>query len=537
MLRRKETALCFPLRLTPGGKSYVRELSITNIGAGSRVAAWIETDRHRDKVCWRVIRPDGLGRIVSADPVQGAPASPQVFGSNLVWLELDRAKGTLLYAELDIDGESMGIASPVKPLHGINCGDFSCALDSSGTLWLLVETWFREYVTLRLLAYTENEWEDYGPLMGERGFRVRPRLVAGNNGLMAAWDEFIHGTYRVVTAELSGEKPVFRGLPAPNDCWETLSAIVCAGDGTWYAARCREKLVELKGGMASYHSELVVSALTIGAEKWRDIASVDIDHTMNPFVPYVGKRRFPKLLGDGHGAWLLWEEKENFYQIFYLVAKKDIIEQYRALLKELDYQINNIDADFINLHNLIEFLYGKKSKVIIDWGYSKIKVLFCDTEFPIYSRELSNLGLKNLEKNIIKELRIDPDTAESLMVNPDRGGQYSDLKKIYINYIKETLDEIDYTIKFVTDKFKISIETIFLVGGGARIPNICEIVKDVLKIETEVLKIENKIKISDNIDPEYMKIINTQGAIAIACLLYTSPSPRDLSTSRMPSSA
>ena len=311
MLRRKETALCFPLRLTPGGKSYVRELSITNIGAGSRVAAWIETDRHRDKVCWRVIRPDGLGRIVSADPVQGAPASPQVFGANLVWLELDRAKGTLLYAELDIDGESMGTASPVKPLLGINCGDFSCALDSSGTLWLLVETWFREYVTLRLLAYTENGWEDYGPLKGERGFRVRPRLVAGNNGLMAAWDEFIHGTYRVVTAELSGEKPVFRGLPAPNDCWETLSAIACAGDGTWYAARCREKLVELKGGMASYHSEPVVSALTIGAEKWRDIASVDIDHTMNPFVPYVGKRRFPKLLGDGHGAWLLWEEKEN----------------------------------------------------------------------------------------------------------------------------------------------------------------------------------------------------------------------------------
>ena len=40
--------------------------------------------------------------------------------------------------------------------------------------------------------------------------------------------------------------------------------------------------------------------------------------------------------------------------------------------------------------------------------------------------------------------------------------------------------------------------------------------KDILKIETEVLKIENKIKISNNIDPEYMKIINTQGAIAIA---------------------
>ena len=35
---------------------------------------------------------------------------------------------------------------------------------------------------------------------------------------------------------------------------------------------------------------------------------------------------------------------------------------------------------------------------------------------------------------------------------------------------------------------------------------------------------------SSDVPPEYMKP-------AITCLLYTSPSPRDLSTSRMPSSA
>ena len=39
------------------------------------------------------------------------------------------------------------------------------------------------------------------------------------------------------------------------------------------------------------------------------------------------------------------------------------------------------------------------------------------------------------------------------------------------------------------------------------------------------------------IDPEdYVKADNT-GEITAVCLLYTSPSPRDLSTSRMPSSA
>lgn len=208
--------------------------------------------------------------------------------------------------------------------------------------------------------------------------------------------------------------------------------------------------------------------------------------------------------------------KKDFYQIFYLVAKKDIIDQYETLLKELACEPNNIDADFINLHNLAEFLYAEKPKAIIDWGYSKIKVLFCDSEFPIYSRELFNLGFKNLKRTIIKELKVDSEMAENLIVNPKKGTYYNQLKDIYINYVKEALNEIDYTIKFVMDKFKIPIEIIFLVGGGARIPKICDIAKDILKIETTIFTIQNKIKVSNNIDPEYLKVINTQGVIAIA---------------------
>lgn len=106
--------------------------------------------------------------------------------------------------------------------------------------------------------------------------------------------------------------------------------------------------------------------------------------------------------------------------------------------------------------------------------------------------------------------------AENLIVNPKKGTYYNQLKDIYINYVKEALNEIDYTIKFVMDKFKIPIEIIFLVGGGARIPKICDIAKDILKIETAIFTIQNKIKVSNNIDPEYLKVINTQGAIAIA---------------------
>ena len=210
--------------------------------------------------------------------------------------------------------------------------------------------------------------------------------------------------------------------------------------------------------------------------------------------------------------------KKDFYQIFYLVAKKEIIEQYEALINNLDYRANNIDADFINLHNLTEILYGEKSKVIVDWGSSKIKLLFCEKEFPVYNRELFNLGIKNLKKKIIKELKVDEDTAETLIVNPEKNN-YPQLKDIYKNYIKEILEELDATIKFVSGKFNLSIENIFLVGGGARIPNICSIFSEYLKINTRLIELEKHIKFSNNFDPEYIKVVNTQGAIAAATAL------------------
>jgi type IV pilus assembly protein PilM len=210
--------------------------------------------------------------------------------------------------------------------------------------------------------------------------------------------------------------------------------------------------------------------------------------------------------------------KKDFYQIFYLVAKKEVIEQYESLVNNLYCQANNIDADFINLHNLTETLYGEKPKIIIDWGDSKIKLLFCADENPVYSRELFNLGLKNLRKNLIKNLKLDADTAEALVVNPEKSS-YFETKEIYKNYIEDVIREIETTLKFVKEKFNLTPENIFLVGGGARIPNICEIFSNALKIETRLIDLNKNIKFSNNFDPDYIKVVNTQGAIAAATAL------------------
>ncbi len=233
----------------------------------------------------------------------------------------------------------------------------------------------------------------------------------------------------------------------------------------------------------------------------------DIKNKINEEIPYK--------VEDVYYSYYILPE-ENFYKVFYIVAKKEIIDQYIKLIDKLNFKINNIDGDFINLYNMIEYIYGPKSKLIIDWGYSKIKILVSDNQHPVYSRELFNLGIKNLEQRIINDLNVYPEMAEALVIDPKKSEQFNQLKEKYIEYIKEIVEEIEYSLEFVKERFGVSVENIFLTGGGARIPDIENIMTELLKIETKKINIEEKIEVDSNIDPEYLEVINSQGAIAVA---------------------
>ena len=302
-----------------------RELSLRHLADGKRIATWIESDSRGERISWRIIYSEGdIGSVVSTHPEYGAPTSPQCCGPLLLWNEFQRGagRGRTLWAHVDVNQSKMSAPQQVALLADVNCGEFSCALGSRGEVWLLCETWREKEVVLRLISYSGEKWNDHGLVGGENGFHIRPRLYRGMHGLMAAWDEFIQGSYRVVTADLSGSTPIRRELPTLANHRDTLPAIACAGDGTWYAAHCRERLVEFtnrykqpyfpRTGIATFHSELVVSVLRRGEDDWSNVASVDIDHGMNPWeAPYTGKRRFPTLLPRKRGVWLLWEEKEH----------------------------------------------------------------------------------------------------------------------------------------------------------------------------------------------------------------------------------
>jgi type IV pilus assembly protein PilM len=236
----------------------------------------------------------------------------------------------------------------------------------------------------------------------------------------------------------------------------------------------------------------------------------EIRNKLNEDIPYN--------LDDVYYSYFIFP-MQNSYKILYLVIKKDIAQQFENLLKGLNFSVKNMDADFINIHNLVEFLEGEeKAKLIVDWGESKIRLLFSNKDIPLYNRELFNLGLKNLKKEM-RKLVPDKDMVEMVMVNPSNFEKFQEVKEIYKNYINEIIKEIQYTIEFVQGKFNLILETVYLVGGGARILDIEKIFTSKLKLETKKINLQDRIEIDSNVDPTYLKIINTQGANAVAAAL------------------
>ena len=92
---------------------------------------------------------------------------------------------------------------------------------------------------------------------------------------------------------------------------------------------------------------------------------------------------------------------------------------------------------------------------------------------------------------------------------------------------------IEVTIGEQTHKFNSLADFEFSLAGRTSVP--AKKIKKAIKLSLGELKKEyKKIKVTEK---ELVSVLSKSMSQPESCLLYTSPSPRDLSTSRMPSSA
>jgi len=320
------------------------------------------------------------------------------------------------------------------------------------------------------------------------------------------------GSYSIKMAEvaLEGDQPLLKGFSQAKT-FETAIVNQIVNDEPLLTTNLKNLFSNFNPFSRSIYLTLPFELTIFGKFSINNPqAFQEIEKQINDEIPYK--------LEDVYYSYFIMPVKEGF-EVYYLVAKKENLEKIQNILSGLGYALENVDADFINMHNLLEFLYGPENKAIIDLGNEKVKIHFSNRDVPFYTRELFNLGFKNLKAEVMKEFKVTSDMAERYLLAPPSDARFQKIKEIYKNYLKNLVDEINFGIEILRSKYNFSPDVMYLVGGGAKIPGIHTLLTELIKIEVRKLDIRNKIKISEHIDPKYLKTILTQGAFALAAAM------------------
>jgi len=317
------------------------------------------------------------------------------------------------------------------------------------------------------------------------------------------------GSYALKVAEISveGDQPILKGFTQARTFENTLVNHM-VNDPALLISNLKNLFSNLNPPPSPIFLSLPYELTIFGKFSITDPQAItEIEKQINDEIPYK--------LEDVYYSYFIMPEKEKF-DLYYLVTKRDNLEKLKQVFLDLGFSLENVDADFINMHNFLEYLYGPENKAVIDLGEAKIKIHFANKEVPFYTRELFNLGFKNLKAQIMKEFKITADRAERDLHLPPSNSKGNKIKEMYVEYIKTLVNEINFGIEITRSKYNFSPEVIYLIGGGAKIPGIHSLLRELIGIEVREIDVRERIRIDKNIEPSYLKTITTQGALALA---------------------
>ena len=276
-------------------------------------AAWVAWEYGtRELICLRNIYEDlSMSDIKLLDCREYSPGQLKVLTSDsgeptIFWTGYKDAKGTLLWSRNSNNSEVVPV------LENFNCGNFSVIIDNKNTIWIAIEIWSKKNVSIVLLCYDGNTWKKIN-LPCKTSFSLRPVLTVSNDGtIIVAWDEYDGKAYRIGSVCLKEGKFNFIKPLHEKNHWLTLPSVCSDSNGnSIFISYCKERLVELDGGHANYHSRIIIAKLNNDTHKWENIGASCIDYAMNPWMAgYAGRRRISSIVPkiDG-GAWVFFEEK------------------------------------------------------------------------------------------------------------------------------------------------------------------------------------------------------------------------------------
>ena len=214
---------------------------------------------------------------------------------------------------------------------------------------------------------------------------------------------------------------------------------------------------------------------------------------------------------------------DNKMRVLLAAVKKEFLSQKLKVLSDAGLDVNIVDIDSLALINAFNYNYSgeeslkNKAIALLNIGSATSNLNILENYLPSLSRDIS-VGGNNLTQRIADVFNLDFKGAEELKISADKERAEKVLvaiEPVLTKLAKEVRTSFDY----FESRSVTSVERIFLSGGASQYQGLRDSLSAAMGIVVENWDPLRKITLGAGLDPQKVKAVSGQLAVAIGLAL------------------
>ncbi len=208
--------------------------------------------------------------------------------------------------------------------------------------------------------------------------------------------------------------------------------------------------------------------------------------------------------------------------VMLVAAKKEIVDDYLNLLRDLNLIPVIVDVDGFALENSYEYNYQKNENVaLVDIGASKMNINILSQGTSVVARDVI-VGSRQITEQIQNVLDLEFEDAEALKLGAvDAEDKYEEIKDIFSSACTQWILEIKKAIDLYHSNHPDQpLKKLILSGGGSKVTGLTDFLASETGLQVELFNpFSGMASNSKKIDPDYLSSIGPEMAIATGIAL------------------
>ena len=171
--------------------------------------------------------------------------------------------------------------------------------------------------------------------------------------------------------------------------------------------------------------------------------------------------------------------------VLLVAAKRELVESKIRILTDSGLQPAAMDVDAFALHNAFEINYPDAMEGVVglvNIGHETTNINILDAGVPILTRDIT-VGTRRFREDLQRERGVGADEAEDMLRGYDRT---PDLDAVLKSRGEEIAVGIERAVAFLATSSRTGrMGTVFVSGGGSRMPGITNMLADRLRLRVE----------------------------------------------------